>query len=68
MMEDNRVLTEIHKLDKKIDVLTERVEGTFNTRLKEHDNRINKLETNQRWVVLGIVAAVIGELLKTVLK
>lgn len=67
-MEDNRVLTEIHKLDKKIDVLTERVEGTFNTRLKEHDNRINKLETNQRWVVLGIVAAVIGELLKTVLK
>ena len=39
----------------------------FESKLSRHTERIDKLETNQRWVVLAVITSVIGALLQLVL-
>lgn len=67
-MDEQAIIKAIHEVDKKIDLLTEKVEGSFNTRLKVHEKRIQQLETNQRWVVIAVLGSVLTAILNLVLK
>jgi hypothetical protein len=67
MMEKiDQLLTEVHKIDKTVTEIKTKLEYTeklLTEKIDNHDERIDKLETNQRWVVILIMGYVITNLL-----
>lgn len=79
MNNEQQVLKEIMKLDKKIDVkiteidgkvdlIVEKLDGTFNIRLQDHEKRIGNIEGYIKWGVLLVIGSVITTLLSLVIK
>lgn len=62
----DQIITEVHKIDKNVTEIKTKLEYTeklLNERINNHDERIDKLENNQRWVAIAIVGYVITQLL-----
>lgn len=57
-----------NKFDSKFASLEATVSDGVNGRFKDNERRITNLETNQKWVVLGILGAVLGALMSMILK
>lgn len=58
----DQIITEVHKIDKNVTEIKTKLEYTeklLNEKINNHDERIGKLENNQRWVVIVIVGYVI---------
>ena len=62
----DQLITEVHKIDKNVTEIKTTLEYTeklLNEKINNHDERVDKLEANQRWVVIVIVGYVIMRLL-----
>ena len=62
----DQIITEVHKIDKNVTEIKTKLEYTeklLNEKINNHDERIDKLENNQRWVAIAIVGYVITQLL-----
>lgn len=62
----DQLITEVHKIDKNVTEIKTKLEYTeklLNEKINNHDERIDKLENNQRWVAIAIVGYVITQLL-----
>ena len=62
----DQLITDVHKIDKNVTEIKTKLEYTeklLNEKIKNHDERIDKLENNQRWVAIAIVGYVITQLL-----
>ncbi len=65
---EKELLTAIHKVEKKVDILETKIDDSVNGRFKDNERRIDQLEKNQRWVVLAVIGSVLTALLNIVLK
>ena len=62
----DQLITEVHKIDKNVTEIKTTLEYTeklLNEKINNHDERVDKLEANQRWVVIVIIGYVIMRLL-----
>lgn len=62
----DQIITEVHKIDKNVTEIKTKLEYTeklLNEKISNHDERIDKLENNQRWVVIVIIGYVITQLI-----
>lgn len=66
--EYKELLDAVHRVDKKVDVIDEKIDGTVAGQFKEHDRRIGSLELNQRWVALAVIGACIASIMAMILK
>jgi hypothetical protein len=54
----DQLLTEVHKIDKNVTEIKTKLEYTeklLNEKINNHDERLDKLEGNQRWVVITVL-------------
>ena len=54
----DQLLNEVHKIDKNVTEIKTKLEYTeklLNEKINNHDERIDKLEGNQRWVAITVV-------------
>lgn len=64
------VKQQISGIKKQIEMqpqIDEQKHATIESKLSRNTERIDKLESNQRWVVLAVITSVIGALLQLVL-
>lgn len=62
----DQIITEVHKIDKNVTEIKTKLEYTeklLNEKINNHDERIDKLENNQRWAVITILGYVILQVL-----
>ena len=62
----DQLINEVHKIDKNVTEIKTKLEYTeklLNEKINNHDERIDKLENNQRWVVIVIIGYVIKQLI-----
>ena len=62
----DQIIDNMHTIDKKVTEIKTKLEYTeklLNEKINNHDERIDKLENNQRWVVIVIVGYVITQLI-----
>ena len=65
---DVKLLQAIHGLDKKIVNLETKIDESINGRFKDHERRLNSLESNERWFILAFLGAIIAAIMKSVIK
>lgn len=66
----SEVKQQISGIKKQIEMqpqIDDQKHASFESKLSRNTERIDKLETNQRWVVLAVIASVLGALLQLVL-
>ena len=62
----DQLINEVHKIDKNVTEIKTKLEYTeklLNEKINNHDERIDKLENNQRWVVIVIIGYVITQVI-----
>lgn len=65
---DTKLLSAIHEVKEDVRELRTKIDESVNGRFKDNERRIHSLETNQRWLVLGVLGAVLGALMNVILK
>lgn len=65
---DVKLLQAIHGLDKKIVSLETKIDESVNGRFKDHERRLNSLESNVRWTIIAFMGAIIAAIMKAIVK
>lgn len=64
---DTKLLTAIHEVKEDVRELRTKIDDSVNGRFKDNERRIDRLESNDRWLMLAVLGAVIGAIMKAVL-
>lgn len=65
---DTKLLSAIHEVKEDVRELRTKIDESVNGRFKDNERRIHALETNQRWLVIGVLGAVLSALMNVILK